>query len=515
MELLAVLAAWDRFVPQTDLVVAPTEVLDHGATERFRPLHDAGVEVELDLHEGEHDAEHGLPRDGLPHLEGQVGLQVTPPTWTCAGSRKVGGRMEHDARAAIALQELHMPIATPVRDSVDVQGYVERICFRTGPPRVVGAELEWIVTSAVSPGTAVPVAHIQDALRDAGPFPGGSVVTFEAGGQVELSSPPANGLAACWRALDDDVRHLRRALSDVGFGLSSTAIDPSRRPDRQVADPRYDAMEAYFDRRSPVGRVMMCSTAAIQVNLAVGQDAAEVARRWRVLHAIGPAMVAAFANSPVYGGRATGWKSTRQQVWQLLDPPRTRVPTGPDPASAWTLYALDAPVMLVRNGGGGWMPDPGVTFAGWLESAGTERQRSAGHTLRPPTDDDLAYHLTTLFPPVRPRGWLEVRYIDTQPVEYWPVPLAVLTALVDIPDAGDLALAECEGVTHAWVAAARHGLDHPSLARAAQTCFTAALGALPDLGVDPALTHLVEDYLDRYVTLGRCPADDILKEGIT
>ena len=56
---------------------------------------------------------------------------------------------------------------------------------------------------------------------------------------------------------------------------------------------------------------------------------------------------------------------------------------------------------------------------------------------RPPTEDDLAYHLTTLFPPVRPRGWFEVRYLDAQHPRWWPVPVVLLATAVDAADLDD------------------------------------------------------------------------------
>lgn len=391
-----------------------------------------------------------------------------------------------------------------IQSDDDVHGYVERICFKTGPPRLVGAELEWIVGSASDPNAVIPIARIQDALRDAGPLPGGSVVTFEPGGQLELSSPPADALSACWRGLDADVRHIQGAFAAADLRLLPTALEPARPPLRQVTDPRYVAMEAYFDRQGVIGRVMMCSTAAVQVNLDVGRDTAEIARRWRILHAIGPAMIAAFANSPVHDGRPTGWKSTRQAVWQGLDPRRTQPPSDPNPITAWARYAVEAPVMLIRDQEDRWTPGDGMTFAGWLDGG-----RRPG--MRPPSEDDLAYHLTTLFPPVRPRGWLEVRYIDAQPVHYWPVPIAVLTALTDVSGAGADALAASEPVAREWAASAQCGLEHPGLAKAARRCFEIAAAALVDLGA-AELSHLVEDFGDRYVMAGRCPADDYLEE---
>jgi glutamate--cysteine ligase len=261
-------------------------------------------------------------------------------------------------------------------------------------------------------------------------------------------------------------------------------------------------MQDYFDRRGEAGLTMMTGTAAVQINLDAGADAVDVARRWSLLHVVGPALVAAFANSPMHRGRVTGWKSTRQQVLLTMDPTRRSAPRGADPVTAWAEYALDAPVMMYRRPGG-WLASPGFTFRDWVAGV-------AGFAA--PTEDDLAYHLTTLFPPVRPRGWLEVRYLDAQPRQWWPVPAAVLSALVQDPIAADAVReAAATGPQH-WAEAARRGLSDPGLQRVAVRCFEAAVSALPRLGAEPALITLVTDYLERFVTRGRCPADDFLDD---
>jgi glutamate--cysteine ligase len=278
------------------------------------------------------------------------------------------------------------------------------------------------------------------------------------------------------------------------------ALDPVRPPRRLLRTPRYDAMQDYFDRRGEAGLTMMTGTAAVQVNLDAGADAVDVARRWSLLHAVGPTLVAAFANSPMHLGRVTGWKSTRQRIVLAMDPTRRSAPRGPDPVTAWTEYALDAPVMMCRRQGD-WLASPGFTFRDWVAGV-------AGFAL--PTEDDLAYHLTTLFPPVRPRGWLEVRYVDAQPRQWWPVPPAVLSALVADPIAADTVREATAVAPTSWEVAARQGLTDPALRRVAVRCFEAALSALPRLGVEPALITLVTDYLERFVTRGRCPADDFL-----
>jgi glutamate--cysteine ligase len=257
--------------------------------------------------------------------------------------------------------------------------------------------------------------------------------------------------------------------------------------------------------------------------------------RWRLLHALGPVLVATFANSPLRRGKPTGWKCTRQLVWSRLDPCRTHAPPGAEPHSAsgsdprggWVRYAMDADVLCLRRPDGeAWTVPAGLSLRDWLNGA-----REPG-----PTADDLTYHLSTLFPPVRPRGHLELRMIDAQPGDGWIVPVALVTALVDDPVAADAAMAATEPVWRSpvprprapaslraepdgaaaprqespWLRAARHGLADPVLACAARQCFEAASASLVRSDAPPHITAAVAEFASRYVLRGRCPADDVL-----
>jgi glutamate--cysteine ligase len=170
-------------------------------------------------------------------------------------------------------------------------------------------------------------------------------------------------------------------------------------------------------------------------------------------------------------------------------------------------------VLCVRQDTGPWtLPQPPVSFRQWL------RRRHP----RPPTLGDLDFHLSTLFPPVRPQGHLELRMIDAQPgPDGWLVPLAVTAALFDDPAAtetayravkplADLCCGQVPPRNPLWRGAARDGLSDPDLHAAALACFTAAGEALGRLGADPRVRSAVAEFTDRYVVRGRCPADDLL-----
>ncbi|MGW4893387.1 ergothioneine biosynthesis glutamate--cysteine ligase EgtA [Kitasatospora sp. NPDC004240] len=421
---------------------------------------------------------------------------------------------------------------TPLTEA-DALSHVSGVCFKVGPPRLVGVEVEWFVHDGRCPGDPVEPERIRAALDllalggpDGTSLPSGSLLTLEPGGQVELSSPPAAGLTGCVDATRRDLAALRTAFAAQGLRLTGTGTDPLARPRRMVLDhPRYLAMERFFDSAGPWGRIMMTGTASVQVCLDAGAESGPhaLARRWQLTHLLGPVLVAAFANSPLLDGRPTGHRSTRQTVWSRMDPSRTLAP-GPahgDPREAWAGYVLDAEVLCIRRADGlPWTAPAGLTFRDWLRGAGERR----------PTLADLDYHRTTLFPPVRPRGHLELRMIDAQPGDGWVVPAALVTALLDDPVAADAALDALAPLEYAdgrtdgdgrerhraprsdvWRRAATLATADPELRRAALACFAAAdtaLGRLPDGG--GRLRTALGEFAERYPARGRCPADDQL-----
>lgn len=395
----------------------------------------------------------------------------------------------------------------------EVEALVKGICFKTGPPRTLGVEVEWLVHELRLPQLPVTPERLEAAYAALRTVPLDSALTVEPGGQLELSSPPAASLMECIGTVSADLDAVRAVLAQRGLGLAGVGHDPWHPPRRFLHEPRYEAMETCLDRTGPAGRHMMCASASVQVCLDAGY--AEPGplghtRRWWLAHQLGPVLVAAFANSPLVGRQSTGWLSTRQLLWMEIGPGRAGAPPlDGDPRASWARHVLDAPVMCVRREGGPWEVPDGLTFREWTRSGS-------------PTRADLEYHLTTLFPPVRPRGHLELRMIDAQPGDDgWIVPLAVTAALFDDPEAAETAyrtvkpLAERASARPAphnplWIDAARSGLGAPELHEAAVACFAAALEALPRLGATPEVVAAVTAYFDRYVRQGRCPADDLL-----
>ncbi|MFF4874467.1 ergothioneine biosynthesis glutamate--cysteine ligase EgtA [Micromonospora sp. NPDC000668] len=380
-----------------------------------------------------------------------------------------------------------------LHESAAANRHLARICFKTGPPTRTGVELEWTVHDAADPARPVDPTRLRaalgrhspvtlDATSPAEPLRYGGTVTLEPGGQLEISTPPRPSVAALIQATEADIAHVTDLLAAGGLILGRSGIDPHRRPHPVVDTPRYRAMRGAFDRRGPAGRTMMYSTAGLQVCLDAGEPD-QVAARWAAAHAVGPPLLAAFASATRHAGRRTGWASARMAAWLAIDPARTRPVWAAgrpdeDPTAAWIRYVLAAPLLCLRRHGSDWTAPPGVTFADWLDGA----------LPRPPTTDDLDYHVSTLFPPVRPRGYLELRYLDAQPGRDWRLPLAVLTALFADPGTVHAAYAIGAPVAHRWSTAARHGLADPALAVAAAALLDLALTTLPRLDL-PAGIH--------------------------
>ncbi|MFE7428789.1 MULTISPECIES: ergothioneine biosynthesis glutamate--cysteine ligase EgtA [unclassified Streptomyces] len=407
------------------------------------------------------------------------------------------------------------PVHAPPLDEGGAEDLLRCICFKTGPPRTLGVELEWLIHHRDRPRVPVPPERLDAARAALRELPLSAALTFEPGGQLELSSRPANSLMACVEATSADLAAVRGALDGLGLAPVGLGLDPWHPPRRVLREPRYDAMEISLDRSGPAGRAMMCTTASVQVCLDAGEEEPGplgYARRWQLAHLLGAVLVAAFANSPLRRGRRTPWRSARQSLWAELDPRRSLAPTGHlPPRHAWAAHVLDSPVMCVRDDTGPWAVPDGLTFREWIRTGAP----------RPPVRADLDYHISTLFPPVRPRGHLELRMIDAQSgTDGWLVPLAVTTAVFDDPEAAETVyravkpLAETAGPRPAprnplWVAAARDGLSDPELRAAATVCFEAALEALPRIGATTAVRDAVAEFDDRFVARGRCPADDL------
>ncbi|AXB43034.1 glutamate-cysteine ligase family protein [Amycolatopsis albispora] len=385
--------------------------------------------------------------------------------------------------------------ARVVSDRAEGEAYVASVCFKHGPPRLLGVELEYTVHHRDDPSRPLDPGVLAAALgphtprtldpgSEALPLPGGSPVTLEPGGQVEISPLPRSSLAELAGVVDAELTHLTELLARSGLELGTSGIDAHRAPRRFLETPRYAAMERRFAPDGPGGITMMCSTAGLQVCVDAG-EAGHLPSRWAAAHEMGPALLALFANSGRHAGRDTGHASARWLAVMATERARTFAATAtPDPPADWARRMLDTPLLVVPRADGPWDAPVRFTFADWIDGRG-----EAGVFGRP-TLADLDYHLTTMFTPVRPQGYLEIRYLDAQPPRGWLDATALLVALLAQPSTVDKARELCEPVAGAWETAASRGLADPAIAGAAK--------ALADLGCAAlGATGLPSEVIDR------------------
>jgi glutamate--cysteine ligase len=361
-------------------------------------------------------------------------------------------------------------------------------------PGQVGVELEWIpAMPGPQPPRPLSVAETERLLARDPTLRSDARVTFEPGGQLEISPPPSATVTELLGSLEVLRSRVERCLEPSGAGLFVSGLNPWHSTEElglQTSQPRYVSMQRHFDSIGPYGRRMMRQSLALQVSLDLG-DPRVARRRWRLANLAGPALSAAFANSPVVAGEEVGIPGARSQSWQLLDLTRTGfdgAQVGEPAPAAYCDFALAATYI-----------DLGVSSAdGPLER------------------DDVAYHLSTLFPPVRPRRHLEVRFVDALPTKWVAVPVVVLAALLYDPAATSAALELLEDTrlnAATWRRSCEDGVNDQGLRESAIELFEMAREAVARFprGYFPDHTErLLAEYQERYPGSGRCPADEQL-----
>jgi glutamate--cysteine ligase len=326
-------------------------------------------------------------------------------------------------------------------------------------------------------------------------LPDGGRVTFEPGGQLELSAAPACSVSELLRSLENTLLPLQDEAARNQIQLLAGGIDPVSSIENvalQLDCDRYRRMTDYFESIGPAGVRMMRQTATCHINIDLGDQPEQ---RWLLLNGLAPVLVAMFANSPRYEGQSTGCRSYRAETWRTLDWSRTGLPArGGDPIEEYREFALAARAIITGPVDGEYQP-----FSWWWDSGkvGIEEWHS---------------HLSTLFPEVRPRGYYEVRAIDSIPIPFLAAPLAFLAGLTYHPESAARAL-EVVGKprTASLHIAGAAGLADPRLGRMARTLVDIALEGCRWLGPDfisEADLSRAGDFFDRYTRRRRSLADD-------
>jgi glutamate--cysteine ligase len=246
----------------------------------------------------------------------------------------------------------------------------------------------------------------------------GAAISLEPGGQFELSGAPVGNVHETQAELAAHVAHAKAVAGPLGIGFLGLGMTPtwSRADVPQMPKGRYRIMTAYMPKVGHLGLDMMYRTCTVQTNLDYASEA-DMVRKLRVSLALQPLATAMFANSPFTEGRPNGFLSFRAEIWRDTDRDRTgMLPWAFEPGMGferWVDYALDVPMYFVKHG------------ERYVDVAGQSfRDLMAGKLPGMPgaraTISDWANHISTIFPEVRLKRYLEMRGADCGPQQRLP-----------------------------------------------------------------------------------------------
>lgn len=238
----------------------------------------------------------------------------------------------------------------------------------------------------------------------------GGNISLEPGGQFELSGEPLETLHETAAETEQHLREVLDVGEDLQIGFLGVGFSPKWRLEDVPTMPkqRYQVMTRYMPQVGSRGLDMMYRTATVQVNLDFASEA-DMVKKLRVSLALQPIATALFASSPFTEGKPNGFQSMRSEVWRDTDRRRTgMLPFVFEPGMSYARYAdyaLDVPMYFVYREGR-YIDVAGASFRDFLggKLKGLEGMR--------PTVDDWSDHLTTLFPEVRMKRFLEMRGAD-------------------------------------------------------------------------------------------------------
>ena len=254
--------------------------------------------------------------------------------------------------------------------------------------------------------------HIVALVEKAGPHAGASL-TIEPGGQFELSGAPYLSMHDTEAELADHTARLKPVLDELGVLMVGAGLNGVNTLDEVPWMPksRYRIMAPYMERRGKLGRWMMKMTSTIQANF----DYTSEADAADILHTalrISPVVSAIFARSPLQAGKPTGFLSTRCHIWTDTDPDRCGFPEfmlrDKDFGFVdWARWTLKVPMYFVRRD---------HKYVDFTQQRTTFRQfMEQGFNGIEATLGDYELHVSTLFPEVRMKQYIEVRGADMGP----------------------------------------------------------------------------------------------------
>ncbi len=241
----------------------------------------------------------------------------------------------------------------------------------------------------------------------------GASVSLEPGGQFELSGAPLETIHQTCNEVNRHLDEVRTIAEPIGVGFMGLGASPiwSLAETPVMPKGRYKIMMEYMDKVGRLGRQMMFRTCTVQTNLDFGSEA-DMVKKFRVALALQPLGTALFANSPFIDGRPNGFLSYRSQIWTDTDPDRTgMLPFVFEDGfgfEQYVDYALDVPMYFVRRGGK-YLDASGLSFRDFMAG---KLPILPGEL---PAMDDFDDHLSTIFPEVRMKQFLEMRGSDAGP----------------------------------------------------------------------------------------------------
>jgi glutamate--cysteine ligase len=343
----------------------------------------------------------------------------------------------------------------------------------------------------------------------------GARVTVEPGGQLEFSGPALKTAENCRRSLQEHLAAVTALGERVGVRFIAAGFQPWATSEQLEWLPkrRYAVMRQYLPTRGRLGLRMMQLTATVQANLDYDTEVTAV-EKMRAAFGVTSIVTALFAASPLERGRPNGYKSIRSAIWLDTDNDRCGLlPAAFEESFSFRDYAewaLDVPMFFVVRAGQ-YHPVAGMTFRRFMREGWQDERASLG---------DWEIHLSTLFPEVRLKKYIEVRGADAGPMSMAVSLGALWRGLLDDQEARRAAWRLVKGRTFAERQQLR--ADVPRLAMGARFAgrpvrelaaeiveiAAAGLARLPG-GREDAL--LLEPLRARAES-GRCPADDMLDD---
>lgn len=241
----------------------------------------------------------------------------------------------------------------------------------------------------------------------------GASVSLEPAGQLELSGAPLTSLHQTCAEVASYRRDLIEVTDSFGLGLLGLGFQPTKTRAEMPWMPkgRYAIMREYMPKRGTLGLDMMLRTCTVQVNLDYASEP-DMVKKMRVSAALQPIATALFANSPLTEGKPNGYLSYRMHIWSDTDPDRSGMPDFVFDQGfgfeSWVDYALDVPMYFVYREGR-YIDASGQSFRDFMAG---KLPAYPGHK---PTLGDWADHLSTAFPDVRLKKYIELRGADSGP----------------------------------------------------------------------------------------------------